>query len=263
MSHSDASVPTRSNRRGGRAARRSAAETSAPIVPYITRNIPYYEVLDEEGLSLIESNADTLLEEIGIEFRGDPEALQIWKDAGAEVSGERVRFPRGLCRQIIQTSAPREYTQHARNPQRSVRIGGKHTAFAPGYGSPFVFDLEQGRRYAKLQDFENLIKLTYLSPSLHLSGGTICEPVDLPVNKRHFDMIYSHIKYSDKCFMGSVTAPERAEDTVEMVKILFGDDYIDPETGRPNTFTTRATPISSRRCPRWRGGCGQNWASTA
>ncbi|WP_275096865.1 trimethylamine methyltransferase family protein [Sedimenticola hydrogenitrophicus] len=238
MSQSDASAPTRRSRRGGRAARLVAAEASVPIVPYITRNIPYYEVLDEEGLSLIESNADTLLEEIGIEFRDDPEALLIWKDAGAEVSGERVRFPRGFCRQIIQASAPREYTQHARNPERSVRIGGKHTAFAPGYGSPFVYDLEQGRRYATLQDFENLIKLTYLSSSLHISGGTICEPVDLPVNKRHFDMIYSHIKYSDKCFMGSVTAPERAEDTVEMVKILFGDDYINPETGRPKTVTT-------------------------
>ena len=32
---------------------------------------------------------------------------------------------------------------------------------------------------------------------------------------------------SDKPFMGSVTAPERAEDTVEMCKILFGEDFVD------------------------------------
>ena len=62
-----------------------------------------------------------------------------------------------------------------------------------------------------------------MATSLHHSGGTICEPVDLPVNKRHFDMVYSHMKYSDKPFMGSVTHPERARDTVEMAKILFGD----------------------------------------
>ena len=67
-----------------------------------------------------------------------------------------------------------------------------------------------------------------MAPSLHHSGGTICEPVDLPVNKRHFDMVYSHMKYTDKPFMGSVTHPERAQDTVEMAKILFGDGYIDP-----------------------------------
>src|SRR6185436_1225502 len=71
--------------------------------------------------------------------------------------------------------------------------------------------------------------------SLHHSGGTICEPVDLPVNKRHFDMVYSHMKYSDKPFMGSVTHPERAQDSVEMAKILFGDQYLDPATGKPKT----------------------------
>ena len=66
----------------------------------------------------------------------------------------------------------------------------------------------------RAEDFQNFVKLAYMAHSLHHSGGTICEPVDLPVNKRHFDMVYSHMKYSDKPFMGSVTAPERAEDTI-------------------------------------------------
>ena len=144
------------------------------------------------------------------------------------MQGERVRMPRGMCRQLIQASAPREFTQHARNPARSVPIGGPHTVFAPAYGSPFIYNLDEGRRYARIEDFRNFVKLAYQSKSLHHSGGTICEPVDLPVNKRHFDMVYSHMKYSDKAFMGSVTHPERAKDTVEMAKILFGDDYIDP-----------------------------------
>ncbi len=237
MSETEAPVRGRRGRRG-RAGRRSESQAAAPAAPYITRNIPYFEVLDDEGLSLIEQNADTILEEVGIEFRDDPESLQIWKDAGADVNGELVRFPRGMCRSIIQASAPREYTQHARNPARSVRVGGKNTVFVPAYGCPFVYDMDNGRRYATIEDFRNFVKLAYMSPSLHHSGGTICEPVDLPVNKRHFDMIYSHMKYSDKCFMGSVTAPERAEDTVEMCKILFGDNYIDPETGKPRTITT-------------------------
>ena len=107
--------------------------------------------------------------------------------------------------------------------------------FAPAYGSPFVRNLDEGRRYATIEDFRNFVKLAYMAPSLHHSGGTICEPVDLPVNKRHFDMVYSHMKYSDKPFMGSVTHPERAQDSVEMAKILFGDDYIDPATGKPKT----------------------------
>ena len=49
----------------------------------------------------------------------------------------------------------------------------------------------------------------------------------MPVNKRHLDMVYSHIRYSDKPFMGSVTAPERARDTVEMARLTFGADYLE------------------------------------
>ena len=125
--------------------------------------------------------------------------------------------------------------QHARNPARSIKIGGDSTVLVPAYGSPFVRDLDKGRRYANIEDFQNFVKLAYLSPSLHHSGGTVCEPVDLPVNKRHFDMVYAHMRYSDKPYMGSVTAAERAKDTVEMSKILFGDAYTDSETGTEKT----------------------------
>src|SRR5262245_45352498 len=164
-------------------------------VPYITRKIPCYRVLDEAGLTTIENNADTILEEIGIEFREDFEALSIWKAAGADVQGERVRMPRGMCRQLIQATAPREFVQLARNPARTVVIGANTTPCPPAYGSPFTRTLDEGRRYARIEDFRNFVKLACSSHSLHHSGGTICEPVDLPVNKRHPDMVYSHIKY--------------------------------------------------------------------
>ena len=216
---------------GGRSAKR-AARLHAPVetAAYIDRKIPYFELLGEEALELIEHNADTVLEEIGIEFKDFPEALHLFKDAGADIDGERVRFPRGLCRSIVQASAPAEFTQHARNPKRNVIIGGKRTVLVPAYGSPFVRDLDNGRRYGTIEDFRNFVKLTYMSPGLHHSGGTVCEPVDVPVNKRHFDMVYSHLKFSDKPFMGSVTAPERAQDTVDMAKIVFGDTFVEENT---------------------------------
>jgi len=215
-------------RSGGRAARQAARLAShAEHFPYLTRKLAPFEVLGEEGLSLIEQNADTILQEVGLEFRGDPDSLRLFREAGASVDGERVRFPRGMCRGIVQASAPRQFTQYARNPARNVEIGGMHTVFAPNYGSPFVRDLDNGRRYGTIEDFRNLVKLTYVSPHLHHSGGTVCEPVDVPVNKRHLDMVYSHIRYSDKPFMGSVTAPQRARDTVEMARLTFGADYLE------------------------------------
>jgi len=219
------STPRRS---GGRDARR-AARLHAHVAhePFLTRTMAPFEVVSEEGLATIEANADTILQEVGLEFRGDADALRRLRDAGADVQGERVRFPRGLARQLVQATAPREFTQYARNHANDVQIGGNATVLAPNYGSPFVRDLDRGRRYGTIEDFRNFVKLTYLSPHLHHSGGTVCEPVDVPVNKRHLDMVYSHIRYSDKPFMGSVTAPERARDTVEMARITFGADYLE------------------------------------
>ena len=213
---------------GGRAGRREARGQSATAAaPFIERNIPYVEILSEENLQLIERNADRLLAEIGIDFLDDSEVLELFKEAGADIDGTRVRFPTGMCRQIIQATAPSEYVQHARNPARSVTIGGKRTVLVPAYGPPFVHDLDKGRRYATIEDFQNFVKLAYMAPGIHHSGGTVCEPVDLPVNKRHYDMVYSHFKYSDKPLMGSVTHWRRAQDSVDMAKIVFGDEFVD------------------------------------
>ncbi|MEM7404483.1 MAG: trimethylamine methyltransferase family protein [Pseudomonadota bacterium] len=221
-------------RRGGsarearRAQRAQGGRASGPA--YIQRITPTYELASEETLAAIEANAETILSEVGIEFREFPRALELFREAGADIDDERVRFPTGMCRSIVTSNAPKTFTQHARNPERSVQIGGDAMVLVPAYGPPFVRDLDGERRYATLEDFQNFVKLSYMAPALHHSGGTVCEPVDVPVNKRHLDMVYSHIRYSDKPFMGSVTAPERAQDSVDLAKVVFGDAFVDQNT---------------------------------
>ena len=219
----------RDGRRGREARRAQRLQARAASVAYIKRGVPTTEILSEEGLATIEANAETLLQEIGIEFRGHARALELLAGAGCDVAETRVRFPRGLARSLVAT-APRDFVQAARNPARSVHIGGDSLVFAPVYGSPFVHDLDRGRRYGTIEDFRNFVKLAYASPFMHHSGGTVCEPVDLPVNKRHLDMVYAHMRWSDKPFMGSVTHPDRARDTVEMCRILFGADFLESNT---------------------------------
>ncbi|MGL6279817.1 MAG: trimethylamine methyltransferase family protein [Gaiella sp.] len=226
------SAEQRAGRRGGGRAGRKAQRLAASVerVPYLTRTMTPFEVLSEEGLALIEDNAESILAELGVDVRDTPDALERFRAAGCDVQGERVRFPRGLARKLVADTAPRQFTQIARNRANDVVIGGMHTVFAPAYGSPFVRDLDNGRRYGTIEDFRNFVKLAYMSPWLHHSGGTVCEPVDLPVNKRHYEMIYAHMRWSDKPFMGSVTHPTRAQDTVEMARILFGADTLEEHT---------------------------------
>ena len=217
-------LQARTSRRSRRG-RTAGKEIEARAPAYLTRKIPVYELLSEESLQRIEDQTEWILSEIGLEIREDPIALQLFKDAGATVDGERIRFDRGHVRELCQT-APKNYTMHARHPDNNIEIGGNNLVLGPAYGSPFVSDLKGGRRYGTIEDFQNFIKLTYLTPHLHHQSGTVCEPVDVAVNKRHLDMVYAHLRYSNKPFMGSVTAPERAEDSLDMARLVFGEDFM-------------------------------------
>lgn len=180
-------------------------------------------MLDEEALVRIERQADWLLQEVGVEFRDDSVALERWRVAGAEVDGTRVRAAPELVRGLLRT-APAEFMQHARNPSRSVRVGGPHQVFAPVYGSPFVRDLEGGRRYGTLADLRKLVQLTHQLAPLHHSGFVTCEPCDIPVSTRHLDMLLAHMTLTDKPHLGAITEKSRAADSVAMARILHGDD---------------------------------------
>lgn len=211
-----------SSRRRRREAARQAAEISAMKQP--VNDLPVYELLSEEGIERLHEASMQVLAEIGIDFY-DEETLDILRQHGATVNGDSVTFEPGLIEEYV-AKAPGQFTQLARNEANNLTIGGKHITFAPVYGPPFVYDIERGRREATLEDFRNFVKLAYMSPYMHHSGGTVVEPTDRPVSTRHLDMLHAHIKYSNKAFMGSVTGAENAADSVRMAEIVFGADAI-------------------------------------
>ena len=218
-------APKRRVRRGRAERRASAKRPALDRLPYIQNKLPYTELLSQEALEIIEHNADTILEEVGIEFRGDSEALDLWRDAGADVQGETVHIPRGMARKLCGT-APAEFTMHARNPDCNIQVGGRNMAFAPVGGAPFVEDMDAGRRYGTIEDFTNLVKLSHASPAIHHSGFHHCEPTDVAINKRHLDMCYALLRYSDRPFMGVGTHPVRAAQCIEMAEIVFGHAFM-------------------------------------
>lgn len=212
-------------RRGGREARRAVRTAmAARSLPALKRRLPLYEVLSEAQVERIHDAAMVLLETVGIDFRED-EALAKWKDAGAAVDGARVRIPRDLLLRLV-ALAPSSFTLHARNPAHSCEVGGDTMVFGPTYGSPFVRGFDGERRYGTLEDLNNFHKLAQMAPALQNAGAVICEPVDVPIPKRHLHITYSAMKHSDKSFMGPVTHASRSEDAVRMCEILFGKEFV-------------------------------------
>jgi trimethylamine--corrinoid protein Co-methyltransferase len=190
----------------------------------LTNTLPRYEILDEAALQELERGWRRIVSDLGIEFLYD-EALEYFKGAGQDVDGQLVKFdPDWILEQV--GKAPAQFTLQARNPERSVTIGGNNMVFSAVYGCPFVREGLQ-RRDATYDDFQNLVKLAQSFPQLDSPGGTICEPNDRPLDSRHLDMVFALMTLSDKPFMGSVTSGPNAIDTIAMAEMVFGRESLD------------------------------------
>ena len=213
-------------RRGGRQARRQQrGSLRHETLPHLTRGLPVVEPMSEEQVHKIDAASMDILEEVGVIFR-DPVALEHWREAGARVDGERVYPDRGLIRELI-ASIPSDITLHARNAERTVKLGGPHSIFVPMTGAPYLRDLEDVRREPTLDDLAMFHKLAHMSPGLHSSAHHIVEPMDHPVSHRHLRITYSSMKHSDKVFMGMTTSGRNAEDVLDLCAVLFGAEYMD------------------------------------
>lgn len=77
--------------RSGRAARIQNQKAVQTRLAPVTRRLMPLEVLDADAIERIHDASLSILEEVGIDFR-DPVALDHWRQAGADVSGDRVRI---------------------------------------------------------------------------------------------------------------------------------------------------------------------------
>lgn len=182
--------------------------------------LPKYNVLTPEQVQMIHENSIKILEEIGVQISYEP-ALKVLKAHGQRVDGQRVYFQREFVESQVK-KAPAEFTLHARNPENNLVCGGENIIFMPGYGAPFVHEADGTRRNAVMADYDNFVKLAGASKTLHMTGGTVVEPNDIPTAVRHLKMVYSSLTNSDKCFMGSASGYERAQDCIEIASLLFG-----------------------------------------
>ena len=142
---------------------RDRSQQAARIESQIERRLPFFDPLDNDAISRMEAQVDWIIQDVGIAFRDDPEALALWR-AQSEVRVEEdvVCAPADWIREIC-CDAPSSFRQLARNPNRSVTIGGQHQVFAPIYGAPFVRDLEGVWRYGDIASFQDLVRLTYVA----------------------------------------------------------------------------------------------------
>ena len=207
-----------------------------------------YEILSADQIHELHEASMHILENIGLKFLDD-EALDIWSAAGAKVDrpNQHVYIDRGLVEQALET-APSTFRWRARNPAHDVVIGGRHLTFAPCGGMVYASNLDQGRRPGQLEDYENLLKLTQVSPLLHYGPWEQVAAHDVPVSLRHLVRLNKGIHLTDKIISEAAHGRIITADNLEMARILFGDEVFhgpDPVIGdvinvnSPLTFDDR------------------------
>ncbi|WP_424986222.1 trimethylamine methyltransferase family protein [Microbulbifer sp. S227A] len=207
--------------RAGNAARRGGvAIDQMPWNPPINIDRPV-EPLTQDGVAAIHAGAMEILEDIGIAIL-NPEALEIFREAGARIDGEVVRIGREFIMEMI-GKAPSEFTLTPRNPERKITVGGKTMLFGNVSSPPNYWDMEIGKKVPGTREMcRNLLKLTQYFNCIHFAGGYPVEPVDVHASVRHLDVLYDKLTLTDKVMHAYSLGKERVEDVMEMVRIAGG-----------------------------------------
>jgi trimethylamine--corrinoid protein Co-methyltransferase len=178
------------------------------------------EILERDEIEAIHETSMRILSEVGVEF-SDIRCVEIFKKQGIRTEDLKVFLTETQIMAALEAT-PQRFVIHARNPERNVTVGDGNLVFAPGYGAPFIIDVERGKRNATLKDYDQLVKLVHTLPNQDMSGHLLVEPSDIPPESAHLQMLYAQMNHSDKPLIGSVRGRKGIADTMQMVQILFG-----------------------------------------
>jgi trimethylamine---corrinoid protein Co-methyltransferase len=188
-------------------------------------------VLSDDEVEHIHEEAVRFLARHGVKVLL-PDARRRFAEAGAEVDDatQMVRIPTDLTTAYL-AHAPAEFTIHARNPERSVHVGGDSMMLLPVAGPPYASDRVRGRRAGTLADFDDFVRLTQHADVLHGTTPAV-EAQDVPMHERHLRTMRSALVMSDKVPFFYARGHGQVADAFAMVRLAHGIDE--------DAFTRRA-----------------------
>ncbi len=212
--------PTRRNRRD--TVRRGPAGSIIPQLPagVVKRHFQPTKIVSDDQVETIHHASLKILSEIGMDFIL-PEARDLLKKAGCKVDGERVRFDPAWIEEMI-TYAPSQFTFHARNPAKSIPIGGNNMAFVAVGSPPNCHDMDNGRRPGTRADYQKFLKLTQHFNCIDASSGYSVEPIDLHPSIRHLEALRDKAILIDKPMKCYSLGRQNVLDAIEIVRLAHG-----------------------------------------
>lgn len=192
--------------------------------------------LENDQLVTLHNANMKLLSKVGVVFH-DAEAVEIFKKHGFKVDGKKVYFSEDKIQKALET-VPSEFMLQARNPEKSIIIGGDHFIFGPGWGASLIIDANGERRQACFEDQNTFCKLVQTSPYLDLVAGSMAIPAELSPRAVAASMLASCFTLTDMPLIANPCSRENGHEVVEMATIAWGGEA-----------AIKNTPISIRQMP--------------
>ncbi len=180
----------------------------------------HMETLTGEQIDRVHELTLELLANQGIVMLSD-HAVDTFRAHGAKIDGNRVYIPADMVEDAIR-SVPSAFTIHARNREKTRRIGIGHApALAPTGGVPTVQD-QSGQHTANWKDFRTMLKLTQTSHVVNMACSGALFPAEQDAHEAIQMMIYHTLNMTDMPLIGDTEYRSIAQDTIQMAKIATG-----------------------------------------
>jgi len=156
-----------------------------------------FRSLSDDQISLLHDASLEIMARTGMRFY-EPEALDLFKKAGADVSdGNLVRFPPHLVEWALRT-VPKNITLFDQTGRRTMALGGYRSYFGPGSDCSYIYDLDTGqRRKAVLQDTIDAVRLADALPNLDFVMSMFL-PSDVPEERYERQQMAAMLQESTK-----------------------------------------------------------------
>lgn len=186
----------------------------------VERQTSWLCVISDDQVAAIHHAALDLLARQGMRVLHPP-ARALFAKAGARIEDDTVRLDPGLVEERLQT-VPDSFTLAARNPAKSLHIGGAACVYASVGGPAYVMCKDKGRRDGTFAEMCDFLRLVQGLNVIHQEGGGPFEPLDLPANTRHLDIYHAQIRHLDKSWQTQTLGRARTMDGIEMAAIMMG-----------------------------------------
>ncbi len=220
-----------SNRRRNR----DGLRPSARVTNYSQLRNPFQptDVFTADRIEAMHDTALDVIERLGVRVLL-PEAIAIFKTAGAIVKGDMVHIGRDIVEAAL-AQAPKRIEGRAGARSRDIVLELGSLVFQPGAGAPHATDEIRGRRPGTARDFRELIQLTHHFDVFQMLPPLV-EPQDVATNLRHYFTLETQLTDSDKFpFIYSRGTPQVME-SFEMLRDFRGlsDDEF---AAKPRCYT--------------------------